>query len=177
MDRKTVPLLIRRFFPLVAILVLMAGSAKAQDHPKAEIFAGGAYLAAGLNDDVNREDLGGFGVGVAGNFNRWFGVAFDYSLVFNGDGAQEHTYLAGPRFSARSDGYTVFGHVMAGGSTARVEGFNDTDPAAAIGGGIDLNAGRVVAIRFQGDYLPIFAQGTLHNFRVMAGVVFKLGGH
>ena len=172
---KVIPV-IRKLQMLAAIFVLLATWANAQDrHPRSEVFVGGTYLAIGLNDNAILEHLGGVGFGVTGNFNRWSGLAFDYSLGFTTRGDQEHTYLAGPRFSARRDAYTCFGHVMFGGSTAR-NGFSDTDPALAAGGGIDINAGKLVAIRFQGDYLPIFSSGTLHNVRFMTGVVFKLGG-
>lgn len=168
---------IRRSLTLAAMFVLPATCANAQDqHPRSEVFVGGTYLAFGLNNDVLREHLGGFGVGVTGNFNRWSGAAFDYSVGFTTRGDQEHTYLAGPRFAARREAYTCFAHLMVGASTAR-NGFSETDPAVAAGGGIDINAGRLMAIRFQADYLPIIGSGTLHNFRFMTGVVFRLGGN
>lgn len=178
MNEQNVISLVRNSLLLTAIFIVLATSAQAQDrYPRSEVFVGGTYLAFGLNDDAIREHLGGIGLGVSGNFNRRAGVAFDYSLGFTTAGDQEHTYVVGPRFSARRDGYTYFGHVMVGGSTARSNGHIDTDPALAAGGGVDINAGRLVAIRFQGDYLPIFGGGnTLHNFRFMAGVVFRLGG-
>ena len=45
------------------------------------------------------------------------------------------------------------------------------------GGGIDVNVSDNVAIRLQGDYRAILADTTLNQFRLGAGVVFKLGRH
>ena len=45
------------------------------------------------------------------------------------------------------------------------------------GGGIDVSVSDNVAIRFQGDYRAILADTTLNQFRLGAGVVFKLGRH
>ncbi len=45
------------------------------------------------------------------------------------------------------------------------------------GGGIDVSVSDNVAIRLQGDYRAILADTTLNQFRLGAGVVFKLGRH
>ena len=45
------------------------------------------------------------------------------------------------------------------------------------GGGIDVSVSGRVAIRFQGDYRAILSETTLNQFRLGAGVVFKLGRH
>ena len=56
---------------------------------------------------------------------------------------------------------------------------SETGFAMAFGGGLDVNAGKRVAIRiFQLDYLPSRLAGvwSKKDFRASAGVVFKWGG-
>jgi len=98
--------------------------------------------------------------------------------------------LFGPRITGRTNRLTGFGHVLFGwnhirGSGFDVGGFNQTrtDLAMALGGGLDVNIGRRLAIRVaQVDYVPvqteIFSLRSfwLDNVRVQSGVVIKLGG-
>jgi opacity protein-like surface antigen len=176
----------RKLFLLAAVLFVAAPTARAQDsYPSSEIFGGYAYLNA---DDVigfGNESLHGFGLSFAGNLGPRVGLIAEISghygniSIPGGDvNINAYTFLFGPRFSARSDAATAFGHVLLGGARVKIEDFDTgTHYAMAIGGGVDLNVSKSVAIRLvQADYVPIrFGGEWLHNFRVMTGVVFKFG--
>lgn len=173
----------KRLFMLVAVLFVAAIPAHAQDsYPSSEIFGGYAYFNADLFD---REDLHGFGLSFTGNLGPRVGLVAEFSghygnLDIPGDELDfsTYTFLFGPRFSARSDSVTAFGHVLVGGVRSKVEDFSgDTDFALALGGGVDITASESIAIRvFQADYIPVRAGGDWsHNFRLMAGVVLRLG--
>jgi hypothetical protein len=160
------------------MLVFSSVSARAQDgYPRAEVFGGYSYIAVGLNED-NFEVMNfhGWAAGISGNYKRWGGVAADVTGGYRRD-IQAYTYLFGPRFFARGDKATAFGHFMLGGVTAGESGEYGTDAALAAGGGVDVSATKKLALRFQVDYVPIFpGGGPVHNVRVMSGLVFKFGG-
>ena len=100
-------------------------------------------------------------------------------------------FLFGPRFTFRRERVTAFAHALFGVNRTHLSGFvanqntfpsvSETDFAMGYGGGVDINAGKNIAIRlFQVDYVPV-RTGLLgnpwrQNVRVQAGVVFKFGG-
>jgi opacity protein-like surface antigen len=183
---------------LAALLFVGAVSANAQDgYPTAEIFGGYSYL--NIEGDllaVDRQGLHGVGFSFAGNLSKTFGIVGDFSFhkkeivdigTFEADVSAFH-YLVGPRFSWRSDQVTAFGHALVGGVRTKIEatGFGDesqTDFVLGIGGGLDVNVTRNVAIRvFQGDYLPTRVDDFngdkrwANHFRAQAGIVIRFGG-
>ena len=100
-------------------------------------------------------------------------------------------FLFGPRFTFRRERVTAFAHALFGVNRTHLTGFvanqntfpsvSETDFAMGYGGGLDINAGKNIAIRlFQVDYVPVrtglFGIPWRHNLRVQAGVVFKFGG-
>ncbi len=182
---------------LMFVVVMLAAStlARAQDsYPKSEVFGGYCY--------VNAEgSLNGFGVSVAGNFHKNIGIVAEFGghygssrfeideFSLEGD-TDVYSYVFGPRFSYRAKSATVFAHALFGGArvsfdinatipggTIRASG-SDTGFAMAIGGGIDVNAGKRVAFRaVQADYAPTRFSGIWdHNLRLQVGIVFKIGG-
>ncbi len=200
----------RRYFVLIAVLFSAALSAHAQDsYPSAEVFGGFSYLNA---DFPEREGMYGWGASFSGNLTKHFGLVAEVSgnyghvpipsvqigpiTILPGFNAETsfHTFLFGPRFSARSEKWTAFGHVLIGGarksSITGVPGLLgqivDLDPrlladtgfALAAGGGLDINVSKRVAVRlFQIDYLPVRLNDEwTHNIRGQAGIVFRLGG-
>jgi hypothetical protein len=89
-----------------------------------------------------------------------------------------YTFLFGPRFTARRTGKNFFGHVLIGAARTSVDGAgSETDFALAVGGGLDINASKEIAVRlFQADYLPTGGSGeTAHNIRISFGVVLRFG--
>lgn len=167
----------RKLLLLVAVLFVASIPARADDYPSAEIFGGYAY--ANVDTGIDRLSLNGFGFSFAGNLGPRFGLEAEFGGYYgNVDGVSvsAYTYLFGPRINARSDKATGFAHILLGGATVKVLGFSDTNFALAAGGGVDVNAGKSIAVRFQADYVPVFGDGdTSHNFRFMTGIVFKLG--
>jgi opacity protein-like surface antigen len=206
--------------------------ASAQDKtPEVEVFGGYSYLRAdedliGIGDD--NESLHGWNGSIAYSLNDWFGVEADFAGHYGSDrttriitpafdplpgfptvgfdfdaDARQHTFLFGPRVTARGDRVTGFGHALFGGANIHREirttpvtpvppGINplsiedsETSFAMAVGGGIDINVSDHVAIRaIQADYLMTryedersFGSGadSQHNARFSVGIVFRFG--
>lgn len=169
----------RKLLLLVAVLFVSAIPANAQDYPSADIFGGYAYVSVDPGFDLDSVSLNGFGFAFAGNLSSRFGLVAEFSGGYgNIDDidVSAYSYLFGPRVNARGDKATGFAHILLGGVTTKVLDFSDTNFALAVGGGVDVNAGKSIAIRFQADYIPVFTEGdTSHNFRFMTGIVFKIG--
>ena len=191
----------RKFLISTVVVFLLIATTRAQDRESlVELFGGYSYLnfdlANGPLIGAGRQNGHGVGLNVAANLNERLGIVGDFSFnardvaipIFGGikGEARNIYFLFGPRLSARSERRTVFGHVLVGAFIARDEFGRinkSTDVALGIGGGLDVNVSRTVAIRaFQLDYLPSRAafgfneeKAWLHNFRAQFGVVLKLG--
>ena len=198
----------RKFILPLAVLFLAAIPAKAQDeYPTVEIFGGYSYLNVdvGVNfddEDINiddRENFHGFGVSIAGNVSKNFGIVGDFSynrksiddIVGFDANANLTLFLFGPRFTARGDKVDGFVHALIGGARQRISvdlpgdnvNISETDLALGFGGGVDVKVGSNVAIRvFQLDYIPIRTTDDLitggedrwrHNFRFQIGAVAR----
>lgn len=169
----------RRCLVLLAFLVVTPAAVNAQDYPKAEFYGTYSLFVADI-DVLDDESLHGWGIGVQGNLNSWFGLVGEYSaghgasgpvaLTVPGGGTvvipevdlRVRTYLFGPRLSYRSKPVTVFGHFLIGGGHLKIEDevtgldVGNNELAMAVGGGIDINLGKRFAVRAaQFDYLPI----------------------
>lgn len=191
----------RKLFMFLAVILAAAIPTQAQeDYPKAEIYAGYAIFNSGQFPDRENLNAPGFGASIAGNLTKNFGLVAEVSghygqvtllnLPVPGVTVPEfdtdvYTYLFGPRVSARSTGFVVFGHALFGGARTKVERFeSSTDFAMAIGGGVDVNLSKRIAVRLaQVDYLPIKSDTTVfrnddwsNNVRFQIGVVFRIGG-
>lgn len=169
----------RKVFVVFAFVLVLSLSAAAQDTPAAEFFGGYSYarVDASPASDLN---LHGWNASIAGNVNRWLGFVGDFSGHYgspSGVDVSDHTFMFGPRVTARSEKATPFFHALFGGARASGLGVSETSFAMALGGGIDVNAGQHVAIRvIQADYLMTrFASDTQSNMRLSFGVVFKIG--
>ena len=168
----------KRCLVLFAVLVIIPIVANAQDYPKAEVYGTYSLFVADI-DALDNESLHGWGIGVQGNLNKWFGLVGEYSAHHGASGPiaiqqpgviivipevdlRVRTYLFGPRLSFRSKPVTVFGHYLVGGGHLKVEDeatgltAGNNEFAMAVGGGIDVNLGKRFAIRAaQFDYLSI----------------------
>jgi len=158
----------RNLLFLFGAILLAAVPARAQDYPKAEVYAGYSFFTADVNtnnpfDATEREGFHGVGFSGAANFSKNLGVVADFSYhkkqfdvigpnidfsIFN--------FLFGPRFTARGHTVEGFAHVLVGGVRRKLEGFSsDVDLALGAGGGVDLKVGHNFAIRvLQVDYIP-----------------------
>jgi opacity protein-like surface antigen len=180
------------------LLVPLAALAQAE-YPKAEVFGGYSYFRANP-DEMN---LHGWEASVAANITNWFGVEGDFSghygsptiygfeIPYVDVNVNSYTFMAGPKLTYRSGSIAPFGHFLIGAARASTGAYgyslSDTALAAAVGGGIDINLSKSVAIRaIQADYLmtrfqtgsQLFFSGfddRQNNFRLSAGLVLKLG--
>jgi hypothetical protein len=176
---------------LAVALIVLGGTALAQDAPKAEFFGGFAYMRTGDNTNVN-----GWTGQVAFNANHWLGFAADFSGryqtasdISSRASASLHSFLFGPQVYDRAGRITGFAHALFGGAKvgggfrlAGGLGGSQTCLTMAFGGGVDANVSDTIAVRiFQADFEKIRAENTAsgitegtNNFRLSIGVVFKL---
>lgn len=185
---------------VIASLLLFSVALQAQDFSKVELFGGYQILRAS-QDDYSKM-LSGWRASVAGNINKYFGIegvlSGGYGDLYDIDGEPDdpdidvnarvhnYSYLFGPRFTARSKVVTGFAHFLLGASHTSVSAAA-SDPNAslsangfawAVGGGLDLNVSKHLAIRpAQFDFGQMrtgadFA-GTLNSITYSAGLVLK----
>jgi opacity protein-like surface antigen len=177
----------RKLFILVGLILMAAGSAAAQDYPKAEIFGGYQYIRLNPGGGATGSNCHGGAGSVAGNLNHWFGVVGDFGAckvtgLASGDSAHLVNYLFGPKLTYRSRGrlspfaQVLFGGERIGGSSGGVSA-SDSSFAMAFGGGADYEMTNHVSIRlFQGEYLYTKFGGThQNNARISAGIVYRWG--
>src|SRR5215467_13685811 len=124
--------LIKHVLFAAALVMLASLPALAQNYPSAELSGGFSYL------HIQRGgNLYGWDASVAGNFNRWFGLAGEFSGHYGSNdaagtavlvpvplppatftvsnGSSVYTFLFGPRISyRRAKRITPFGHVLPG---------------------------------------------------------------
>jgi hypothetical protein len=172
------------------ILLVLGLEARAQDsYPRVEIFGGYSYLRVDvLGATDTYENRHGWGASIAGNISGNIGVVAEFSGHYGKEqipfeagerDISHHTFLVGPRLSYRLERLTVFGHALAGyyreklSRSQAISGF-----AMGLGGGVDLNLGKRVAVRLiQADYLPArLNDNWQNNYRIQTGLVLKLGG-
>jgi len=154
----------------VSMLALAIPVLAQQEYPKAELFGG--YQYAHLDPSINAN---GWNAAVSGNVNRWFGVTADFSGAYK-NGGHMHTYMFGPTFTARTERVSPFVHALFGGANAGGHGLSANAFAMAFGGGVDVSAGRHLALRVvQADWLLFRSEGVTDkkNVRVSTGLVFR----
>lgn len=177
---------------LVGFLLFFTLPLSAQDdYPRAEIF--GAYSVLMADPVVaGREIASGWQASASFNPHENLGLVADFAGHYKSisDPAfssvtakfQAYQYLFGPRFVIRNSKGSGFVHALFGGATVRgrVSGASTSESAFAMGfgGGLDVNAGKHVAIRvLQFDYLPVREAGVWsHSTRLAFGLVIKVGG-
>ena len=182
-----------RITVIALTLLLLPLTATAQETPKVELFGGYSYFRT--EDDRN---LHGWNGSVAVNLNNWFGLVADVSghydsrTLFLGDSISfrhfnRHQVLVGPRFSFRKDRrLTPFAHALFGIARDHEKitvtpffqtfEFSDTGFAMAVGGGLDVEIARRLALRIiQVDYDLTHVNFTQHNVRASVGLVFRFG--
>ena len=178
---------------LLAVLSFLGATARAQETPKVDIFAGYSYLQA--NPGVRGFDsfhLHGGSASVAYNAKSWLSGVADFggynqgNVPFTRNSGTIGTYLFGPRVSYRHFGkITPFGQVLFGVAHANRFAFGTLNTqngyAMTAGGGVDYQLFNRFAIRaFQTEYLLTrFSVGTVvgrqaeNNLRVSTGFVFR----
>ena len=170
----------RKLIGLFALVLLATFQALGQANSQFDIFGGYSYFHVSPGGGLPGASANGWEAQATGNLSENIGVTADfdghYGSVF-GSGGHDYNFLFGPTLSGRTDKVTGFLHLLFGVSHAGAAGFSDTAFAWAIGGGVDWNLKKRLAIRLgQFDYLPTyFGNTTQHNFRYSTGVVLRVG--
>ena len=160
------------------LAMLCAGSAWAQNVPKAEIFGGYTYSRVERGTGLSGINLNGWNAGVTGNVNSWLGIIADFNGHYGTLAAtsmNRHSFLFGPRLTYRgNDKVSPFVHFLFGGVRAnhgitppgpilpQLPPASETAFGVVLGGGVDYNVSNHVAIRIvQADYvLTRFAESS-----------------
>jgi hypothetical protein len=167
---------------LVGLLLLTVTASRAQDTPGAEVSASYSFLRFGVSNGVNQN---GASISMAGNFNRWLGLAGDFGGYHKSEAGvtfNTYTYMGGPRFSYRNSSHvTPFAQVLVGGARGSLSGFGGSGSgngfAYSVGGGVDLGVTKHLALRPQLDYIGMrFSGNTVNTVRGSFGIVFRFGG-
>ena len=179
-----------RILLLLVLVGLLSSFSFAADPARVEVFGGFQYFRANSNTDVSGIDnfnLNGWNASLTGYFNRFIGVTADFSGAYGTPqvlgvpiDTKFHTFMFGPTVRLPNPTHlTPFAHALGGaargsGSASDVS-FADTSAAWAVGGGLDLDMGRLLSVRVaQVDYLQTRSSGTSeNNFRYSAGIVLK----
>ncbi len=189
----------KRLLSLAAVALICASTSLAQsnDYRKWEFFGGYSALSfdnlggdtdnPAVNDVLGEKNtLRGFNLAITRNFDRYFGVKFDYSLHLRednfsrpaGSGTVDSTvqnFLGGIQIkNNEEDGPTFkpFGHALFGLATQKVDidspdlpavlgisdfSVNETSFAMAFGGGVDIKLNKRFDVRIiQLDWNMIF---------------------
>jgi len=166
----------------LALLLPLASPAPAAlaASPRADLFAGYSYRKSG------DQGLNGWDAALGASLSRWIGAEADVSGHYgrqSGTDLSRLSFMAGPRFVYRTGGLAVFAHYLAGGVRSRASigvlgvdiAETSTDFGMAAGGGADVRVSERWALRAQGDYVVVRAQGaTEKDPRVAVGLVFRL---
>lgn len=191
---------------IVVLVVLFAAVAFAQETPKVEIFGGYAYTNVDLKKDLtgmDRQSMNGWDADVAAHLTKNFSIVGDISGAYKNQDVSTpdisgtaklrvYNYLFGPRVSMSSGKISPFAEALFGISRVSVggdvSGLGSASTASnnfgmAIGGGLDVSAGKNISIRvvkfdymltrFKNELLGVTDAQSLNNFRFATGVVFK----
>ena len=148
--------MMRKLLPCLCLLLLCVSAGFAQDYPKGDLTIGGTLNR--FKTSAGRQNLFGVTVAPAVNFQKWWGLEGDLTFTtkdVNGITRSAFTYLIGPRFTKRSDNSKLepFVHALFGGGHIHGVGGTNDGWAGKFGGGLDIVAGKNVAIRVgQVDY-------------------------
>jgi hypothetical protein len=176
------------------VLLLFAGLASAQVPTSGNVFFGYSYYNTDLSS-IDRANTNGWEASFEGKVIPFLGFVADVDShygsqnfpsscpvpvgggpcpSFNAD-VTEHNFLFGPRGSFSIGKFRPFAEALFGGAhvNANAAGSN-TSFATALGGGLDYKIIRVIAWRFQGDYVQTrFFGTTQNNVRLSTGIVFR----
>ena len=194
---------------VVAVLCSIGMLAAAQDQPPQwELFGGYSFfhpgvdvhglLPGGISPVSSRLEPNprGAGVSLTYDFNRWFGLTLDTSTHWGSgestlgrriDDAAFSNLSFGPKVTFRSTHFSPFLEGLMGDHRLMPDAFHDIDKfGVMLGGGLDVNATRHVALRLiRADYTisnyrygpsTTTASTNVRGVRLQAGIVFMWGG-
>lgn len=188
---------------LTAFALLAAPSTTpAQEFPRWETFGGFSYANVNLGPQASLFSSGnrnyeGFDLNFSFNPHRNIRLLADVGFQFGKTTAtppppftkihlQTTEALFGPQFTLRRHKATAFGNILVGVTNTRLYGqagtlyedlIRQNSLTLGLGGGLDVNWTRLVAIRaFQAEYLPTQRSGAWERtYTLTAGVVFRFG--
>jgi hypothetical protein len=186
----------RKFLILGVIVFSLAILSPAQIPTGGNIYVGYSYFNTNMVG-VDRQGLNGWEGSLEGKFFPFVGIVADFSANY-GDlkfpvaiastcaigvvcptsfTANSHidNLLFGPRVSVSVGPVRPFAEAMFGVSHINTNGFgSDTSFATAIGGGLDYRIFRLLAWRFEGDFIrSSLFHTTQHNARFTTGLVLR----
>jgi opacity protein-like surface antigen len=177
---------------LFSVVFLFSSFASAQVPTSGNVFFGYSYYNTDLSS-IDRANTNGYEATVEGKIFPFIGIVADFSDhygsqnfpvgacpvsipncagTFNAN-VNVRNILFGPRVSVSVGRFRPFGEALfgAGHVNANAAG-SDTSFATALGGGLDYRLIRLVAWRFQGDYVQTRFFGThQNNIRLSTGLV------
>lgn len=185
-----------RVVTVAVVAIVLCLPAIAQFEPKAEVALEYSYLHSNAPPSgCGCFSMNGGSASAAFRLHEGLTAVGEFSGAHAGDigtageGLTLASYLFGPRYTYRTQRRLApFAEVLVGLSHASgglapsnsLSGASSNAFAAAIGGGLDYNAGRKIAIRIvqAGYVVTTFANGAddhQNNFRAGVGIVFHFG--
>jgi opacity protein-like surface antigen len=194
----------KRVLVLVAILALAAGMSFAQEAPasKIEVFGGYSLLnvrasAMGQRNMSINANADGWNSALTLNLTKNFGITTDFAGYYKGFSDESpmnvslrsHSVMIGPKVSFPTGRVKPFAHVLFGVNRISASGSDlpagsqkkiETSFATAVGGGVDVQVSKHVALRMgQFDFFRTRHVGDMtfgqNNLRFSTGVVFNFG--
>lgn len=178
-------------------MLLLSGLAMAQVPTSGNVFFGYSYMNADLSAPT-RTSTNGWQATFEGKVLPFIGIAADISSYYGTPNfpvpaqpvctlppcptptplnfsTNEKNYLFGPRVSISVSKFRPFAEALIGAAHINAHSAgSDTSFATAIGGGLDYKLLKIVAWRFQGDYLQTrFFSNTQNNVRLSTGIVVR----
>ena len=179
--------ILRKIALLFILLAAFSLLAFAEDTPRAEVFGG--YQHTRVNVAGTGINFNGWNASVTGNFNKYFGIAADFSGAYHsetGGSLHAYTYTFGPVLSLNHEGtINPFVHALFGGAHATLSasgvGSAGTNGfAMQMGGGADAKISPRLAVRVvQADWVyyhfsDLGSQaGLSKNVRISTGIVLR----
>jgi len=183
----------RRVVIISLTVFLFASLATAQVPTAGNVFFGYSFQNASSSafglSNVSRPNMNGWRGSLEGRVFPWVGIVADFNGEYGSHSfttvpvegpttgdikGHEHDVLFGPRVSVPVGKLRPFGEFLAGVSHINVESLSHTCFATALGGGLDYRLARIVAWRFQGDYVHTRFFGTRQdNARLSTGIVLR----
>ena len=180
---------------IAAMLFMLAGLAVAQVPTAGNVFVGYSYYNNDLSS-IGRANTNGWEASLEGKVFPFVGVVADFNGYYGSQNfwgaacpvgqppcipvafkanVSGRNVLFGPRVSASLGRFRPFAEAMAGvGHVNANAAGSDTSFVTAVGGGLDYRLVRLVAWRFQGDYVKTRFFGTTQgNVRLATGIVLR----
>lgn len=174
------------------ILCLFAALAAAQIPTSGNVFFGYSYYNTNLSG-IDRASTNGWEGSLEGRVLPFIGIVADFSAHYGSENfaavcyglgdcvpsinvnISEHNYLFGPRVAVSVGKFRPFAEGLIGVGHANASAYGtDNSFASAIGGGLDYRLIRLVAWRFQGDYVHTHLFGEpQNNVRLSTGIVIR----